>query len=42
MEGWFQREISKVLGDGEKVSFWCAKWLGHESLRSKYPRLFLN
>jgi len=28
--------------DGSEVSFWRAKWVGHESLDKSFNRIFLN
>ena len=40
--GWFQNNISRVVGDGREVSFWRTRWLGRESLLKNFNRIFLN
>jgi len=30
-----------VVGEGKKVKFWEDNWIGEESLKSRFPRLYL-
>lgn len=39
--GWFQKNISRVIGDGREVSFWRAKWVSGETLCRSFNRVFL-
>jgi len=38
---WFDNSFEWVLGDGKKVKFWEDKWVGEETLKSKFPRLYM-
>lgn len=40
VQGWFNSELVRVVGNGLNTSFWNAKWKGDRTFRSKYPRLF--
>lgn len=37
---WFNSEVVRKVGNGNKTSFWNHVWLGNETLRSSYPRLY--
>ncbi|KEH40277.1 hypothetical protein MTR_1g026690 [Medicago truncatula] len=37
---WFTSEVVRTVGNGNKTSFWNHVWVGEETFRSKYPRLF--
>ncbi|MCI05958.1 ribonuclease H protein, partial [Trifolium medium] len=39
-DGWFQSNVSNVLGNGVNLSFWHDKWLGTEAMKFVYPELF--
>ena len=30
------------VGSGSKIMFWTDRWVGNDTLKSRYPRLFLN
>jgi hypothetical protein len=38
--GWFDGAIGKKVGNGNLTSFWNEHWIGDQSLRQKFPRLF--
>jgi hypothetical protein len=40
--GWFGRNISSCLGDGNDITFWKEKWFGPSPLRDAYPDLFVK
>lgn len=40
-EGWVQKSLVRVVGDGENMSFWFSKLEGEVRLCAKYPRLYL-
>lgn len=40
MKTWFTRNISLLLGDGNKISFWFDTWAHQKSLRELFPLLF--
>jgi len=40
VQGWFNSELIRVVGNGLNTSFWNVKWKGDRTFRSKYPRLF--
>jgi hypothetical protein len=37
---WFNRAIGKRVGNGNLTSFWNEQWIGNQSLRQRFPRLF--
>ncbi|KAF1877735.1 hypothetical protein Lal_00038044 [Lupinus albus] len=37
---WFRDGLSRRIGDGSNTRFWLDKWLGSDSLSSKYRRLY--
>jgi len=37
---WFNSEVVRKVGNGNKTSFWNHVWLGDGTLRSRYPRHF--
>ncbi|GFP87170.1 hypothetical protein PHJA_000860700 [Phtheirospermum japonicum] len=37
---WFYGNLERVLGNGRRISFWEEVWVGGESLKSIFPRLF--
>lgn len=37
---WCDWSMVLELGKGDAARFWVDRWLGEESLASKYPRLF--
>jgi hypothetical protein len=37
---WFSRAIGKKVGNGNSTSFWNEHWIGEQSLRQRFPRLF--
>jgi len=39
---WLNENIKWDLGPENKVLFWEDKWLGHCTLKDKYPRLYIN
>jgi len=38
---WFDAYISRVVGDGRNISFWKDVWVGKDTLKAKFSRLFL-
>lgn len=38
--GWFKAGLFKKVGDGRSTYFWDDVWLGSESLKNQFPRLF--
>ncbi|PNX79709.1 ribonuclease H [Trifolium pratense] len=40
MAGWFRSNISCVVGNGNDISFWNAKWCGNNSFGELFPNLF--
>lgn len=38
--GQFQKGMSRVVGNGGKVSFWYVKWAGENSFFGSFKRLF--
>jgi hypothetical protein len=38
---WFQSAVTKVVGVGNMTDFWNEVWVGNQSLRNRFPRLFL-
>jgi hypothetical protein len=39
-QGWFNMELTRIIGNGRNSSFWHIKWRGDTTFRSKYPRLY--
>ena len=37
---WFNREVSKRIGNGLNTKFWHDSWVGIDPLRVNFPRLF--
>jgi hypothetical protein len=37
---WFNSAIGKRVGSGNLTSFWNEQWIGDQSLRQRFPRLF--
>jgi hypothetical protein len=37
---WSCNAIGKKVGDGASTSFWNEKWIGEQTLRQRFPRLF--
>jgi hypothetical protein len=37
---WFNSAIGKNIGNGNSTSFWNEQWIGDQSLRQRFPRLF--
>jgi hypothetical protein len=37
---WFTNVIAKKIGNGNSTSFWNEVWIGNQSLRHMFPRLF--
>jgi len=42
LRGWFNDKITWKLGNGNKILLWENKWLGNQSLKVRYTRLFTN
>jgi hypothetical protein len=38
--GWFSQAASKKIGKGNNTGFWCDIWVGGNTLKSRFPRLF--
>ncbi|WJX39694.1 hypothetical protein P8452_27256 [Trifolium repens] len=38
--GWFEENLSIVVGDGANTKFWLDPWVFGENLRSQFSRLF--
>jgi hypothetical protein len=38
--GWFNNAIGKKVGIGNSTSFWNEHWIGDQTLRQRFPRLF--
>jgi len=38
---WFDKSFEWGVGEGKKVKFWEDKWVGEETLASRFPRLYL-
>ncbi|KAK2399592.1 hypothetical protein QL285_049393 [Trifolium repens] len=38
--GWFDANISSVLGNGKELGFWKEKWIGTATLKFLYPDLY--
>jgi hypothetical protein len=38
--GWFTNAINKRVGVGNSTSFWNERWIGDQTLRQLFPRLF--
>ncbi|PNX59297.1 putative TIR-NBS-LRR resistance protein, partial [Trifolium pratense] len=39
-DGWFRTAVGKKVGRGDATSFWNEVWIGNQSLRQRFPRLF--
>jgi hypothetical protein len=37
---WFKNAIGKKVGNVDSTSFWNEKWIGDQTLRQRFPRLF--
>jgi hypothetical protein len=37
---WFANNITRVIGNGKSTRFWLDCWIGRETLRDRFPRLF--
>jgi hypothetical protein len=37
---WFNNAIGKRVGNGNLISFWNEHWIGDQTLRQRFPRLF--
>jgi hypothetical protein len=37
---WFSNAIGKKVGNGKMTSFWNELWIGEQTLRQRFPRLF--
>ncbi|GAU10885.1 hypothetical protein TSUD_425050, partial [Trifolium subterraneum] len=37
---WFSSAVGKKVGRGDSTSFWNEIWIGDQSLRQRFPRLF--
>jgi len=38
---WFDNSVQWVVGEGKIVKFWEDKWVGEETLKARFPRLYL-
>lgn len=39
---WFDSMVVRKVEKGDKVLFWCNRWVGQQSLANEFPRLYLN
>lgn len=39
---WFDMLRGWKIGQGSKIRFWTHKWLGNDSLKNRYLRIFMN
>ena len=37
---WFMDNVNRYVGNGENTCVWSDVWIGDESLRLRFPRLF--
>lgn len=39
-DNWFWNGVRRIIGNGEKISFWNDNWIGNEPLHLRFSRLF--